>query len=95
MAVDPPRGDSSPPGDVFLDNRSSVAEFTPAGLLVQRFGTGQVSGGAGIAVDAATGEVFVPELGEDRVAVFKPEETVEKPVVDGATARRCRPSQSS
>ena len=77
--------------DVYLDNQSSVAAFTASGLLIQRFGAGQIAGGAGIAVDVATGQVFVPELGEDKVAVFDSEETAEAPAVDGLTARALSP----
>jgi DNA-binding beta-propeller fold protein YncE len=81
----------APGGDVYLDNEGSVAEFTSAGLLVQRFGSGELSGGSGIAVDAATGEVLVPELGEDEVAVFAAEDVSGPPVIDGASAQESAP----
>ena len=79
-------------GDVYLDNGGSVAAFTPSGLLVQRFGAGEVEGGSGVTVDAATGDVFVPESGADKVDVFKPEETVKAPVIDGVSSQNLTPS---
>ncbi len=42
-----------PSGEVLLDNQSSIAAFTPAGALIQRFGEGQLSGASGMAVDDA------------------------------------------
>ena len=34
--------------------RSSVAAYTPEGVLIQRFGTGELTAGSGVAVDAPT-----------------------------------------
>ena len=73
---------------------SSVAAFTATGALIQRFGEGELSGGSGIAVDASTGDVFVPEAGEDRVAVFKSEEEAHAPEVDGISAQSLTPSSA-
>jgi hypothetical protein len=88
VAVDPSNG------DVYLDNGSSVTAFSPAGLLIQRFGGGEVAGGSGVAVDAATGDVFVPELGEDKIDVFKPEEQVRAPVLEGVSSQNLTPTSA-
>jgi hypothetical protein len=91
VAVDEASGEGAPLGKagrgvVYLDEGSSVAAFTSSGVLVQQFGAGQVTGGAGIAVDSATGDVFVPELDAGMVDVFVPESVVTAPVVDGVSA---------
>ena len=78
-------------GDVYLDNVASVAAFTPSGLLIQRFGEGEIAGGSGIAVDANTGQVFVPQNGEDRVAVFAEEGEAHAPVIDATSAQNLTP----
>ena len=77
--------------NVYLDNGSSVAAFTSSGLLMERFGTGQLSAASGIAVDGKNGDVFVAEPGEDQVAVFVPEGPG-PPVVDGVSAQNLTPS---
>ena len=92
VAVDQASGEGSAlgagaRGDVYVDNESSVAAFTPAGVLIDRFGGGELSGGSGVAVDAASGDVFAAESGEDRVDVFVPEEGQGPPAVDGVSAR--------
>ncbi|HTZ64639.1 MAG TPA: hypothetical protein VMB51_11090 [Solirubrobacteraceae bacterium] len=92
VAVDEASGAGSPlgagaRGEVYLDNRSSIAAFTPGGLLIQRFGSGQLTDGSGAAVDSRTGDVFAAESGEGRIDVFVPEETAGAPVVDGVSAQ--------
>jgi DNA-binding beta-propeller fold protein YncE len=79
-------------GDMYLDNVSSVAAYTSAGVLIQRFGEGDIGSGSGIAVDAATGEAFVADEGQDRVVVFGPEEATGAPVVDGVSSTGVTPS---
>ncbi len=91
VAVDEASGEGTPLGRagrgvVYLDEGGSVAAFTPGGVLIQRFGMGQLTGGAGVAMDSATGDVFVPELDADMVEVFIPESVVAPPVVDGVSA---------
>ncbi len=81
-------------GDLYLDNASSVAAYTPDGVLIQRFGTGQMSAGSGVAVDSAHGEVLVPDAGEDRVVVFGPEATPEKPAIDSVSSQNLTPSST-
>ena len=92
VAVDEASEEGSPlgagaRGEVYLDNGSSIAAFTPAGLLLQRFGSGQLAGGSGMAVDSRTGDVFAAESGEGRVDVFVPEEASGAPVVDQVSAQ--------
>ncbi|HTZ63366.1 MAG TPA: hypothetical protein VMB51_04625 [Solirubrobacteraceae bacterium] len=87
VAVDEASVDGSPlgagaRGEVYLDNGSSIAAFTPSGVLIQRFGSGELAGGSGVAVDSRTGNVFAAESGEGRVDVFAPEDAVGAPVVD-------------
>ncbi len=91
VAVDEASSEGSPLGKagrgvVYLDEGGSVAAFTPAGVLIQRFGSEHLIGGAGIAVDAATGDVFVPELAAGMVNVFVPESQPAPPIVDGVSA---------
>ena len=69
-SVDPWSGGS---GNVYLDNQTSVAEFSPTGTLIERFGVGQLKQGSGIAVSSKTGAVYVADSQENRVDVFQPE----------------------
>ena len=78
-------------GDVYLDNGLSVAAFTPSGLLIQRFGAGELHGASGVAVDGKTGEVFVADPTENEVTVFVPEEAG-PPVVDDVSSENLTPS---
>jgi DNA-binding beta-propeller fold protein YncE len=76
LAVDVSGGEGS--NDVYLDNGSSVAAFTPSGTLIQRFGTSELEhgGGGGVAVDSATNEVLVADSVEGkigRIESFTPE----------------------
>ena len=81
--------------DVYLDNGTSVAAFSPAGLLIQRFGhSGEVVGGSGIAVDAASGGVFVAESGADKIDVFQAEEVVKGPAIDSVSSQNLTPSST-
>jgi hypothetical protein len=66
--------------DVFLDANRSVAEFDPAGSLLERFGNGGSNGGhilsggessgSAVAVDAANGTVYVADSTKDAVEIF-------------------------
>ncbi len=79
VAVDPVTG------DLYADDQSSVAEWDTgamnrdsalgksAGMLVARFGSGELSGTSGeggIAVDGASGEIYVSSPGSGKVDVF-------------------------
>jgi hypothetical protein len=59
--------------DVYIDNVETVGVFSPAGVLVERFGSGQLSGGSGIAVYPKDGAVYVADSANNRVDVFVPE----------------------
>lgn len=73
-------------GEVLIDNVSSVAVFdeaeacttehtcehAPAEALLNRFGGGHLTAGAGVAIDATSGLVFVADSSQDVVAVFRP-----------------------
>jgi hypothetical protein len=79
-------------GDVYLDNVTSVAAFTASGSLIQSFGSEHLSGGSGVAVDSATGQVFIAESAKDMVDVFEPEAEASAPVVDGVSSQNLTPS---
>jgi DNA-binding beta-propeller fold protein YncE len=78
-------------GDVYLDNESTVAEFGPTGALIQRFGSGSLSGGRGMAVDSRTGEVYVADSKENKVDVFALEPPG-PPTVDSESAQNVTPT---
>lgn len=80
--------------DVYLDNGSSVAAFNPEGVLIQRFGAAQLDGASGIAVDGATGQVFVAEPAKGQVDVFGPEQQERAPVVDELSAQNLTPQSA-
>ncbi len=88
VAIDPSNS------DLYLDNGTSVAAFSPTGLLIQRFGSGELTGGSGAAVDAATGDVFAAEREADRIDVFKPEEEVRAPAVNGISSQNLTASSA-
>jgi hypothetical protein len=57
-------------GEVFVDNETSVAAFDSEGNPVERFGSGAMAGSYGVAVDSATGTVYVTNAPADTVEVF-------------------------
>ncbi len=59
--------------DLYVDHQTSVSSYSASGAFIQSFGSGQVTKGAGIAVDAATGTVYVADAGSDRIDVFAPQ----------------------
>ena len=81
-------------GEVYLDNVGGIAAFTSAGLPIQQFGVGEITGGSGAAVDAGSGDVFVAESGEDKVDVFKLEEEAKAPVADRLFSQSLTPQSS-
>ena len=76
-------------GDVYVDNVTSVAAFGGEGSFVQRFGSGQLSGGGVVAVDSGRGIVYAAEPG--KVAVFV-REGAGAPMIDGVSAQSLTPS---
>jgi hypothetical protein len=68
--------DQSIGGSAFIDNVSSVAAFSPEGVLVERLGeeggVKHLSQGAGIGVDAGAGSLYVADAAAGTVVVFGP-----------------------
>ena len=60
-------------------------DTVPVGSLVERFGAGHLTSGSGIAVDAASGDVYVDDSAVDKVDVFIPEPPA-KPAISGVSA---------
>ena len=58
--------------EVYVDNETSVAAFTPEGVPIQRFGEGHLKGGAGLAVNARSGAVYVADVQQADVQAFVP-----------------------
>jgi hypothetical protein len=73
VAVDLSNGAQSA-NDVYLDNATSVAAFTSAGSLIQRFGSEQLQdgGGRGLAVDASTDELLVADAAAGTIDAYVP-----------------------
>ena len=56
--------------DVYADNETSVATYTPSGSLIERFGSGQLGVSEGLAVNSSTGTVYASDAANDTVDVF-------------------------
>lgn len=82
-------------GDTYVDNVTSVVAFASDGTLIQRFGSGNLTGGGQLAVDHATEQVFVIEGGGSKVAVFVPEEMGAPPTIDSVFARVLSPTSAA
>ncbi len=80
--------------DVYVDDLKSVdgtesttvAQFGPGGKLLQRFTIGGLREGAGIAVDADTGAVYVSDAATGKIDAFELEAGA-APSVDGVSAQ--------
>jgi DNA-binding beta-propeller fold protein YncE len=70
-------------GEAFVDNKQTIAVFgtapectastpckTAAGAFIERFGAGHLESGAGVAVNSATGTVYVADAAADELRVF-------------------------
>jgi hypothetical protein len=68
-------------GDPYVVYSNHVNRFTSGGKLLESFGSGQLSGGDGIAVNAATHEVYVSDVSTNMIDVY--DAPVEKPSVEG------------
>jgi DNA-binding beta-propeller fold protein YncE len=74
-------------GDVYVENVGTVAEFNRAGSLIQSLPLpGEGPAGSGIAVNGASGDVYVADIAGNKVDVFEPEPPG-KPTVDVTSAR--------
>jgi DNA-binding beta-propeller fold protein YncE len=70
-------------GDVYVDDRTSVAEYEPSGALIARIGLGSLQDGFGVAVSdfpATRGFIYVPDAGTGTVKVFDPAVDSTEPV---------------
>ncbi len=90
IAVDQASSESTPlgasaNGDVYLQEGDSIAAFTSAGQLIQRFGS-QLGSGAGIAIDSKDGVVFAIDQATDEVEVFSPQAQT-RPSVEALSAQ--------
>ncbi len=56
--------------DVYADNETSVAAYTPSGSLIERFGSGQLGVSEGVAVSSSTGTVYASDAANNAVDVF-------------------------
>jgi DNA-binding beta-propeller fold protein YncE len=84
---------ASAKGDVYLDSEKSVVSLDSEGHLIQRFGGGHLAHGAGLAIDSATGVVYVADATKNHVAVFGLE-GAGPPQIDAATFKDVSPSST-
>lgn len=86
----------APDRSLYVADLEAVARLTTGGTLLERFGSGHLTAGSGIAVNAASQTVYVADAAADRVAIFPPEppgpptieagsESVTAVTADGAT----------
>lgn len=78
-AVDLSSNDGSS-NDVYIDNGTTVGKFSTAkynenreeyeGTLIERFGSGHLTNGSGIAVSSTSGNVYVADAATDAVDIF-------------------------
>jgi hypothetical protein len=71
--------------EVFLDNVTSVGAFSSSAVQQERFGVGDVAGGAGLAVNhesATDSTVYVTDAAANRIDVFGPEPPA-APTIEG------------
>ncbi len=80
-------------GDVYLGVGTSVEVFDPEGHLVQRLGEGTLRDATGVAVDSATGDLYVVDAGSGKVDVFAPE-AAQAPSVSDLSAQDLSPSEA-
>jgi len=59
-----------PDNEVFIDNGASVEAFAAGGSSLESFGAGHLTSGSGLAVDPASGTVYVADSAADAVDVF-------------------------
>ncbi len=89
---------TSDSGELYLASTESIGAFSPEGLLIQRFGSEELSdgGGAGLALspeDASgpnAGDLFVSDAQADEIDVFSPSQAG-APTVDSVSAQSQTP----
>jgi hypothetical protein len=57
-------------GDVYADDGTSVAGFSPTGQQIEQFGSGKLSGSEGVAVNSATGTVYAANTSGGEIDAF-------------------------
>jgi DNA-binding beta-propeller fold protein YncE len=57
--------------EVYVDNRTTVAAFSSAGLFIERFGAGHLAAGSGVAIDSTSHTAYVADSKADTVSVFE------------------------
>ena len=76
--------------DAYVDHGKTVAAFDASGQPIQSFGeeagSEHISEGAGLAVDAKTGEVLVADAGANRIDAFTLEKAGHAPRIDELSA---------
>jgi hypothetical protein len=66
---------TSSSGHVFVDDRTSIAEYDSAGTLLRRIGEGTLTDGYGVAVSAyssTAGRIYVPDAAANVVEIYDP-----------------------
>jgi NHL repeat-containing protein/WD40 repeat protein len=58
--------------NVFIDNVTSIAEFSAADSPIYRFGEGRLASSGGVAVNSSDGTVYAADAAANEVDVFKP-----------------------
>lgn len=76
-------------GDLYVDDRTYVAEYEPSGALLRTIGLGSLEDGYGVAVSgfpATKGFLYVPDAATATVKVYDPAVSQAEPVaeIDGA-----------
>jgi DNA-binding beta-propeller fold protein YncE len=84
LAVDPATG------NVYVDERTRVSVYSPAGVLQQTIGQGSLEDGYGLALFA--GRLYVPDAASATIKVYEPAVDIANPVqeIDGAATPRGR-----
>ena len=81
-------------GNVYVSNVGTVAAFDSAGSLIERFSLpGEHAAGGGVAVNAASGEVYVSDAATAMVDVFEAEPPG-RPTVSALSAQNLTPTSA-
>jgi hypothetical protein len=57
--------------EVYVDNSTTIGDYTAAGLFAERFGSEHLTSGSGVAVDSSAGLVYVADSAAATVVAFK------------------------